>query len=292
MHFETLRSTEDASVNFVHRTDGGAFEARFVQREPSYFICYLSSHSGCDRACRMCHLTQSGQTMMQPASFLDYVVQARTVLNHAIEAAPPITHRVNFNFMARGEPFLNPVVRQDWKRLRTTLSVGAQGHGVEGRFNLSTIYPREIENIPLIDILGRDPLGTSIYYSLYSMNNDFRRRWLPKAADPWIALNRLRDWQKETGGDVVLHWAFIEGQNDDDQTIDEVCLAIIDSGLDARFNLVRYNPYSPLQGREPADHIIMRQFAKLERACAQPGSRIVPRVGFDVQASCGMFVGA
>jgi 23S rRNA (adenine2503-C2)-methyltransferase len=291
MDFRRLVSREDASVNFVHRTDdGGAFEARFVQRTPDYFICYLSSHSGCDRACRMCHLTQAGQTMMAPASFVAYMRQAHQVLAHHASLPNRTAKRVNFNFMARGEPFLNPLVRRRWARLRTMLAIAAQARGLNPRFNLSTIYPKEIEDVPLIDILGPDPLGVSVYYSLYSMDPDFRRRWLPKAADPKVALRRLRDWQKATGGDVVLHWAFIEGENDDDETIERVCAAVLESGLDTRFNLVRYNPFSPAQGREPSDEVIARQFAKLERVCGQPGSRIVPRVGFDVQASCGMFV--
>lgn len=290
MIFDALASREDSSVNFVHRTDdGGAFEARYVRREDDYFIVYLSSHTGCDRACRFCHLTQTGQTMMRPAGFLDYVVQAREVLDH-YGAGDRTAKRVNFNFMARGEPFLNPLVLKNWNWLRTTLAIGAEKYGLAPRFNLSTIFPEEIIDRPLIDFLGQDPKGTTIYYSMYAIDGSFRRRWLPKAADPRSALARLREWQRATGGEVVLHWAFIEGQNDDDMTVDIACDAILDSGLDARFNLVRYNPYSPVQGRESSMEVMQRQFGKLEQVCGQPGSRIVPRVGFDVQASCGMFV--
>lgn len=293
MEFDVLTSTEDASVNFVHRTeDGGAFEARFVQRDPAYFIAYLSSHTGCDRACRFCHLTQTGQTMMRPASLVDYVLQASEVLAHYSALPERTASVVNFNFMARGEAFLNPTVVERWNVLRTTLAVGAEAVGLKPQFNLSTIYPKEIIDRPLSDILGHHPKATTVYYSLYSVNQNFRRRWLPNAADPYGALHRLREWQRQTGGDVVLHWAFIEGENDSDQSVDKLCEFILESGLDARFNLVRYNPFSPRQGRESSPEVLDRQFARVAAACGQPGSRIVPRVGFDVKASCGMFVEA
>jgi adenine C2-methylase RlmN of 23S rRNA A2503 and tRNA A37 len=293
VQFDVLTSAEDASVNFVSATeDGGAFEARFVQREDDYFIVYLSSHSGCDRACRFCHLTQTGQTMMEPAGLTDYIRQASEVLAHYASLPQRSARKVNFNFMARGEPLANPTVLERWNVLRTSLAVGAEAYGLKPSFNVSTIYPKEIIDRPLTSILGYHPKGTVLYYSLYSMDPDFRRRWLPKAADPHAALSALRDWQRTAGGDVVIHYAFIEGQNDSDAQVDAVIAAILDSGIDCRFNLVRYNPYSPAQGREPPMDVLKRQFARIATACGQEGSRIVPRVGFDVKASCGMFVEA
>lgn len=292
-NLQVIHADEDESVNFIQYAPGGAFESRYVRRTSEYAIAYLSSHSGCAMSCRFCHLTATGQTSMHPASIDDFIAQLRPIFDHhSNQDIQP--KRFNLNWMARGEPILNPIFhdREKWQELRGQIHDLAAQHGVDDvRFNISTIMPLDLiaeERQNLSEVLC-DPKIT-IYYSLYSMRQAFRRRWLPKTIDPIEALRLLSQWQQDTGNDAVLHWAFIKGQNDDLETLNEIVEAVAKSGLKARFNTVRYNPFDERRGAEPSEEIIQRNFSILAEAFGVPGSRIVPRVGFSAKASCGMFV--
>jgi 23S rRNA (adenine2503-C2)-methyltransferase len=285
---QSLISTLDKSVNFV--LDNGQ-EARYVRREDDYFIVYLSSHNGCNKACRFCHLTQTNQTDFVEATMDDFVIQATLVLNHYRDMVKtgqePAASRIHFNWMARGEPLDNSVVITQWKDVVQKLTSQAYQVGITSlSFNLSTIVPATY----LGDFTFSGDVQPHIYYSLYSLEKEFRRRWLPKAKEPLSVLADLKAWQSRTNGNLTLHWAMIEGENDDSHTVDRIASAVTEIGLTAKFNLVRYNPYSSSQGNEPEENVLAQRFAQIVPVMIAPGSRIVPRVGFDVKASCGMFV--
>ena len=140
-----LVSEEDSSINYVvPSSDGGYFESRFVQRSNDYFIIYLSSHSGCNQACRFCHLTQTKQTNMVQATFDDYLLQVQTALDHWTKNKAILVNpeKIHVNFMARGEPLLNETVVNNWDDLSANISnliVSATGnHNVH--FKISTIF--------------------------------------------------------------------------------------------------------------------------------------------------------
>lgn len=286
--WETLHSTLDASVNFIAKTaDGGSLEARFVQRDPSYFIAYLSSQSGCNQACRFCHLTQMRQTMMGQASIADYHNQFGKVLAHYDALERPV-ERFNVNLMARGEPLLNPNFTGDFRTFCAPIAEAAKARGIDYRINISSIFPKEAEAVDLVAAFSGFPV--TIFWSLYSLDEKFRKRWLPKASFPDETLKRLITWQQATSQEVVIHHALIEGKND--RLCDYVAIRdfIRSSGLKARLNLVRYNSHGPKTGSEASEEAYKASLDIIGRDLGITGSRIVPRVGRDVAASCGMFV--
>lgn len=287
---QILKSEEDRSVNFV--LPNGQ-ECRYVRRNDEKFIVYISSHNGCDKACRFCHLTQTGQTQMVPSTFDEMVDQAKIVLEHykkvVAEGLEPPAKRVHFNWMARGEPMLNQDLRYKWEMLEITLRLLAQYAGInEVKYKVSTIMPVGLGGGP--DLLFDGDIQPELYYSLYSLSPFFRKRWLPKAGDPTAAAYHLHRHMK-AGGKVVFHWALIKDENDNDLDAIHIAKWIKENGFEhCRFNLVRYNPYSPLQGQEPNELVMTRYFNIISSAFNNKESRIIPRVGFDVAASCGMFV--
>jgi adenine C2-methylase RlmN of 23S rRNA A2503 and tRNA A37 len=275
-------------VNWVRPAEPGYLEARFVRRVPEYVVAYLSSQTGCRQACRMCHLTATGQTALRDTTLEEFHEQADVVLAHYRTVQP--ARSIHFNFMARGEPLVNSVVRERSGELFDGLWQRARAVGLRPRYLVSTILPRCLGERPLEEIFDR--YHPELYYSLYSMDPAVRRRWLPKALPADEGLDRLAQWQRHTYKLVKVHYAFIEGVNDDEASVHAVCDALVERDLLVHVNIVRYNPAGERQGREPSEVVIERNAGIFAERLTGARVKVIPRVGFDVAASCGMFVGS
>lgn len=286
---QTLTSVEDQSVNYIYdATNIGTFEARYVRREDKYFIIYVSSQSGCDQACRMCHLTSTGQNKYENATLEDFLKQANKVYEHYdTQNKAEIVH---YNFMARGEALNNKLILEDSALLLSSLGKLAEERNLESKFLMSTILPSALGDKSLLDVFPT--IHPEIYYSLYSMNPKFRKKWLAKALGAEKGLDMLKEWQDATGKVPKIHFAFIEGQNDSEQDMVDIANAVNERDLKVNINIVRYNPYSDKYGKEPEECVIQRNFDLLKTLLKPEQARIVPKVGRDVKASCGMFVEA
>lgn len=287
--FQILQSQQDESVNFVQQAPVGFFEARYVRRKPEYFSLYLSSQSGCAQACRMCHLTATGQNKLVDAQSTDYWAQATKVFDWYDAQTQP-AEGVHFNFMARGEAFANKDFLLNANMILNDLGLLAVNRGLVPRFLISTIMPETINGARLARMF---PLITpEIYYSLYSTKESFRRKWLPRAMPVVDALAMLRDYQDSKRIVPKLHWPFIAGENDSVEDVVNICQAVRAAGLQANLAIVRYNPYNASFGEESSDYVIQRNKQLMEEML--PGSRVkvITRVGLDVKASCGTFVTA
>lgn len=288
-----LRSATDESVNFVQPRGDGFFESRYVRRTDDYIVCYLSSHSGCNRGCRMCHLTATQQTMFEHATAEDYSNQAKLVLNHY--AAVTVRGRllaanVNFAWMSRGEPLANEHLIHDPDRVFSLLYKLACRHSLHAKFNISTIMPRTLDRVGrLVDIFTF--VTPTIYYSLYSVDSTFRAKWLPAAMPVEEALADLKRYQDFSKKILKIHFALIEGENDKAGQIIDCIEAIQRHQLVVEVNLVRYNPPGPDAGKEASEGAYKQAEALFKSAFGPAHVQTVQRVGFDVKASCGMFVG-
>lgn len=287
-----LRSSIDPSVNFVTTLgEGEALEARYVRRGPDYISVYVSPATACAQACRMCHLTASGQVRGRDATLTEIVDQAAAVLDHyaarVLAGLEEPTRVVHFNFMARGEPLASKMVTEQGAELMDALHGLARAHGLRPKVKISTIAPAGMPR--LLDAFPYDM--PDLYYSLYSLDPAFRRRWLPKAGDPQEMLEQLVEVQRVTRKIPVLHHALIAGQNDHPSVAADIIDKVNDVGLRADVNIVRYNPPSPKHGQEPSESVLELHQAMYQSAWPSATVKLVRRVGLDVAASCGMFVG-
>lgn len=285
---QIYQSEFDASVNWVDHASTGYFESRYVRREGRYFVIYLSSQSGCAQACRMCHLTATGQTDFVNAGLAEFEQQVHNVMSW-YESQPEQAKVVHFNFMARGEPLSNNYIVDHAEELLAMLSREARARDLLPKYLVSSILPRGFEDRELIDTFPT--LLPEIYYSLYSIDSEFRRKWLPKAMPVESALKKLANWQRHTSKIPKIHFAFIEGENDSEKSVKDLCKVISDLGLRVNFNIVRYNPpESKRPSAEPCEIVIKRNLEIIQQAFPDSRIKLHPRVGLDVHASCGMFV--
>jgi 23S rRNA (adenine2503-C2)-methyltransferase len=281
-----LISNVDRSVNFVEESLQGFLESRYVRKTRDYFICYLSSASACNLGCRMCHLTATKQTKTTYTLPVDYLNQASKVLKHYQQDGEKADY-IHYNFMARGEAMANPYMLSEADSILYDLGKLATSFqpdlGV--KFNISTIMPKSLDR-PLKQVFR--VVHPTIYYSLYSVREDFRKKWLPQAMPIDKALSMLKEYQDFSKKKIKIHHCFIAGENDSEADVESMLYALERHNLDVEFNLVRYNPYSEVQGAESSDEVITRNIQMIDSAL-RGKVQIIPRVGPDVHASCGTF---
>lgn len=287
MKLQVLNSQIDRSVNFVEEQLVGFLESRFVRKCDDYFIAYLSSQTGCNRGCTFCHLTATGQTSFIDSSHNDFMAQAIQVFKHYRMQKNPAKY-MHYNFMARGEPLANKILLDSGDELLLKLGQIAKDEGLPAKFNVSTIMPATLKK-SLPEVFKY--ITPTIYYSLYSTNPEWRKEWMPAAMNVGDALKMLKEYQDFSKKIVKIHFPFIAGENDSIEEITCICDEIETVGLISEFNLVRYNPASSEQGSESSDEVIARNVGIIsDRFKFNTKVQMIPRVGFDVKASCGMFV--
>lgn len=280
-----LHSAEDSSVNFVEAELTGFLESRFVRKCEDYFICYLSSQTGCNRGCTFCHLTATGQTSFADSTHNDFIGQASQVFRHYRRQKRPAKY-AHFNFMARGEPLANKVLLDSADDLLIKLGQMARDVEVGAKFNVSTIMPATFKR-SLREVFGF--VHPTIYYSLYSVDEDFRRKRMPAAMPVPDALRLLKEYQDFSKKILKVHYALIAGENDSAEQVAAVCDALDQAGLLCDFNLVRYNAASAEQGEESSEEVIQLRMGEIRRRF-KGRVQVIPRVGHDIKASCGMFM--
>lgn len=274
-------SNIDCSVNFVEKELTGFIETRYVRRTNRYFIGYLSSQTGCNRGCKMCHLTATKQTQFNNCDLQDFVEQMETIFAYYDKDTP--AEYMHVNWMARGEPFANPTITETGTELLMRLGSMARSRNLPVKFNFSTIMPVTMRKT----LAEMFPLLTpTIYYSIYSADPDFRSSWLPGAMPIDNALKMLAEYQRFSKKIIKLHCAFIKNMNDREKDVSRMMALIKNHGIHGEFNIVRYNPFGPDQGQESPYIDSIAGIISEYMPC-----KIIPRVGQDVHASCGTFVG-
>lgn len=294
---EILRSTMGDSINLIlEHPLGGKIETRSIVKDKKTLILYLSSDKGCNLSCRMCFLTQTGQTQSNPISAADYCYQATEILSLLFrENKLDDIEVIHYNFMAQGEALSNPHFIIDFPKLYQMLKYIASEFvpNASIQYKISSIFPTDSI------LLKREELGRSwirgqmlsldtaveFYYSLYSLKPEFRKRWLPKAADPDV-VGPIFSGLKQG---LRLHHALISGKNDTAYDINLIHDWLDRHDLNVSMNIVSYNPFDESCGEESSPEVIKGYVDMIQYSNRVHSVQIIPKRSPDVYAACGMF---
>ena len=275
---ERLESKLDPATNTIIKADKGYFEMRYADKM-AYEVIYLSAQSGCNQGCKFCHLTTSGQTEFVNASRQDLFIQVDRGLRQCRNGSV-----VHFNWMARGEPLNNPAVNSGTLHC---ISQMAWDTGNKARHLISTIMPRDFcDTYALTDRFYMDQ--PDIYYSLYSVDLVKRKKFMPNAADPELAIKKLKEWQDYSHKIIRIHFSVVPGFNDTEIEIERLCWTLSRAKLRVDFNLIEYNPP---EGETQRPALSLERTRQIIIGAMPADTRIflIPRVAPDIHVSCGMF---
>jgi adenine C2-methylase RlmN of 23S rRNA A2503 and tRNA A37 len=289
---------KDGSKNYILSYGKSFIEARYVRRAPNYISIYVSSHNGCKMGCKFCWLTQQNQTNFKHVGLKEYDDQLRTVLEGINEKEKDKKAiRININFMARGECLANKSIVNNYSELYKTLNETVIDYGYkEIKMNLSTIMPNTVNQIPLYNIFKNNCVN--IYYSLYSVDEKFKKIWMPNAMNWKLALDKLAEFQQNQNtnknNNIVFHGAFIKGYNDKEEDALSIVKEIKARNFSrTKFNLVRLNPPKGSNIVEADEEQLQKIFKIITEGMndekLNKKSTIINRVGLEAYASCGTF---
>lgn len=249
-----LRSTLDKSIKWVIPHGDGSIETKFVRRDSKYPVisAYVSSHNGYKMGCKFCFLAQLEQTSFKHTKLYEYNSQLDLILSHYKYFHKPTDPAVilNVNFMSRGEPLANSTIVNNYPVLYESYEERAFNVDLNLKMNISTIIPKLMRNRNLADIFRVDNStkwgNTELYYSMHSVDEDFREFWMPGSLPYREALDKLKQWQVTTNLPITFHWTFIKGHNDSKESVNNLAAMVQQYEFFGKFNL-EHTSESPLE---------------------------------------------
>ncbi len=272
LHVEDAVRSVDGTEKFLFRlSDNNFIETVYIPTHKRKTVC-VSSQVGCRFRCVFCASGANGFTRnLSVAEIVEQVLFVRDVQQYAID---------NIVFMGIGEPLDN------FEILEKALAVltDPEGMGLSPR-RLTVSTSGLVTAIEKLQYTTRPP---HLALSLHATSDTARSAIMPINRKYPIAMvmAACRDYVAHTKRRITFEYTLLAGVND--SSADSKRLAHLARHLDARVNLIPYNPtaHASFQCHEP--HEID---AFLKALCAQGVRATVRRSrGCDANAACGQLV--
>ena len=275
-HLEKIKTqiSKDATEKYLFRLfDGQQIESVLIPERDHYTLC-ISSQAGCAMGCTFCLTARQGlKRNLTPSEIIDQVIHAK----RSIKEPDRLT---NIVFMGMGEPLANyyGVIR----------AIGNMIAEDGMNFSHRKVTLSTCGLVPMIRALGRDTT-VNLAVSLNAADDEIRNLLMPvnKKHNLKSLIAACRDFPLPNRRMITFEYVLIKGIND--RSKDAMNLVKLLSGLQAKINLI---PYNPLPGADMAtpsmesvlefqDILIKNLFTAIIRKSK----------GRDISAACGQLNG-
>jgi 23S rRNA (adenine2503-C2)-methyltransferase len=273
---QTQTADDGATVKTLfHMFDGAPVETVVMAYPDRATVC-VSSQAGCGMACPFCATGKLGlRRNLSSAEIIEQVRHAAALVRDG--GVGDATRLSNVVFMGMGEPLAN------YENLMAAVSVINAGWGLNIGARRITVSTSGI--VPRIRDLAGQPRQLRLAISLHGADNDTRDQIMPvnKKYPLEQLLAACADYQAKKKQMITFEFILISGVND--IPAQSSLLAAHARRLNAKINLIPYNPVDGVHWQRPADSAVKKFAAILKAAGVSATVRL--EKGRDIDAACG-----
>ena len=242
-----------------------------ITKSEQYTFC-ISSQVGCKVGCSFCLTAKGGfvrdLTAGEIVSQISYLKKENNILENK---------SVNIVYMGMGEPLDN------FENLVQAIKIISDEDGLSIATRRQTISTSGISS--KIEKLGEMDLGVQLAISLHAVDDGLRSELIPmnKAYNIQSIIDAVKLYPVDTRKKVMFEYLVIKGKNDDIKSADMLVKLL--SGIDAKVNLIFFNPFDGTTYERPSNNSMIRFRDRLigkGLMCTIRESK-----GMDISAACG-----
>lgn len=242
-----------------------------ITKSEQYTFC-ISSQVGCKVGCTFCLTAKGGFVRDLSAgeivSQVSYLKKENNIDNNK---------SVNIVYMGMGEPLDN------FENLVNAIKIISEPDGLSIATRRQTISTSGIST--KIEKLGELNLGVQLAISLHAVDDDLRSELIPmnKAYNINSIIEAVKKFPIDTRKKVMFEYLVIKDKNDDIKSADKLVKLL--SGIDAKVNLIFFNPFEGTNYERPSNNSMVR----FKEYLLSKGLMCTIREskGIDISAACG-----
>jgi len=265
---------------------GAEVECVYIPEADRGTLC-VSSQVGCTLTCAFCHTgTQRLVRNLSAGEIMGQVLFARDRLGDYPGRTPPEACFVpgngsrfvsNIVFMGMGEPLYN------FEAVRDAIAILTDPEGCQFSRRRVTVSTAGV--VPEIARLGRE-VGAMLAVSLHATNDALRDELVPinRKYPLGELLEACRTYPAASNARrITIEYVMLKGVNDSPAEARALAAAL--NGIDAKINLIPFNPW-PGTRFECSDWATIERFSEIVFAAGYSAPIRTPR-GRDILAACG-----